>query len=216
VSGARRRRQRRLGRTLGRVAVVLITLALIVGGVIGAVRLSDRDSGGDDEPKAAPTPSSTPLEQFDTSSLEVARTGFCSRVAPAAVEEALGAPPESADSWNNGDRAEVADGVRDVVHEYGCSWTAADGRVAEAWVFAPPVARSDVPGLRRATAQEQGCRRLADAPAYGAGSVAVRCGRGSTAFHGLFGDAWLSCSLSGTDLGRTGRWCVTVAQAASA
>jgi hypothetical protein len=49
----------------------------------------------------------------------------------------------------------------------------------------------------------------------------VRCGDEVT-FHGLFGDAWLSCSLSavGADqdglVDRTGRWCVAVAQAASA
>ena len=39
-----------------------------------------------------------------------------------------------------------------------------------------------------------------------------------TAYHGLFGDAWLSCSLSARaavdDLAeRTDRWCATVVQA---
>ena len=49
--------------------------------------------------------------------------------------------------------------------------------------------------------------------------VWVRCEDGTTAFHGLFGDAWLSCSLrirpaGDADLDRVGRWCATVAQAA--
>ena len=55
-------------------------------------------------------------------------------------------------------------------------------------------------------------------------SAAVRCaddGAVVASYRGLFGDAWLSCSVepAGPDDGlveRTGRWCVTVLQAASA
>jgi hypothetical protein len=63
-----------------------------------------------------------------------------------------------------------------------------------------------------------------DASAFGSPSVAVGCRAGRTltaAYHGLFGDAWLSCSLAvpvggaaRADLvDRAGRWCVAVAAA---
>ena len=133
------------------------------------------------------------MTDFDTGDVTIGRAEFCSRVAPTAVEEALGGAATSSENYANGDRAEVAPGVRDVAHEYGCTWTAADGTVARAWVFAPPVTPEQAGALRRA-ATGKGCRPVPDAPAYGEPSVAVRCGA-ETAFHGLFGDAWLSCSL---------------------
>ena len=174
-------------------------------------------TGGDEEPAADPTPTAqpTPLADFATDSLTVARESFCARVAPAAVEDALGSEPDSADEWVNGDRAAVG-GVTDVVHEYGCRWRAADGTAVSGWVFAPPVTRGRAAGLRRAAAQADGCRPVAGAPAYGSPSVAVRCDDGTTSFHGLFGDAWLSCSAPTGDLALAGRWCVSVAQAATA
>jgi hypothetical protein len=162
----------------------------------------------------------TPLSEFATDSLTVARADFCSQVAPGAVEDALGGEADSAEKWANGDRVELADGVKDVAHEFGCRWSAADGTTAQGWVFAPPVTPGQAEGLRRAAAKANGCRVVPDAPPFGARSVAVRCDDGTTSFHGLFGDAWLSCSLTGTRemdaVDRTGRWCVTVAQAATA
>jgi hypothetical protein len=69
------------------------------------------------------------------------------------------------------------------------------------------------------------CTQPAAAPSYGAPSLALVCPAGNrlwASFRGLFGDAWLACSLSvpaavGEDelLDRAGRWCVAVAQAAS-
>jgi hypothetical protein len=109
-----------------------------------------------------------------------------------------------------------------VAHEYGCRWSAADGTTAQGWVFAPPVTPGQAERLRRAAAKADGCRAVPDAPRFGSRSVAVRCDDGTTAFHGLFGDAWLSCSVtvrgsaSGDAVERTGRWCVSVAQAAAA
>lgn len=193
-------------------AAVLATLVAVTG-------LTACD--GDEQPQT-PVSSivSTPLADFSTTGITIARADFCSRVAPAAVEEALGSTPESADSYANGDRAQLAPGLRDVAHEYGCVWKAADGTVARAWVLAPPVTAEQAAALRRA-ATGRGCRPVEDAPPYGDPSVAVRCGT-QTAFHGLFGDAWLSCSVEATAgapdalLDRTGRWCVTVARAASA
>ncbi|MCB0897180.1 MAG: hypothetical protein H6529_11330 [Nocardioides sp.] len=177
-------------------------------------------SGGSDEPAPAPsTPTPTPLSELDARGLDVARTSFCAQVAPAAVEDALGGASDSSDEWVNGDRARLADGVTDVAHEFGCRWVAADGTTATGWVFAPPVTPKRAEELRTAAAKASGCRPVAAAPPYGAHSVAVRCEDGTTAFHGLFGDAWLSCSLrirpaGDADLDRVGRWCATVAQAA--
>jgi hypothetical protein len=203
-------------------ATAAVTLAALLTGC----------DGDDPAPEPAPDPTSTPLADFATDTVAIARDDFCSRVAPAAVEEALGAPPVASDDYANGERADLAPGVRDVAHEYGCSWSADDGTTARAWVFAPPVPPRQAGRLREAAAQAQGCDPVPDAPRYGSPSVAVTCtsGAGVTiAFHGLFGDAWLSCSLTarsgrvngetGRDdalLDRAGRWCVTVAQAASA
>jgi hypothetical protein len=176
-------------------------------------------------PAPPPEPSSTPLADFATDALAVARQDFCSRVAPAAVEAALGGAAHTSADYGNGDRAEVAPGVRDVAHEYGCRWSTRAGTTARGWVFAPPVTPGQADVLRRAADDERGCVRVADAPRYGARTVAVRCEAGdgvTVAFHGLFGDAWLSCSLAvpgrsapGDLLDRAGRWCVTVAQAAA-
>lgn len=197
-----------MSRAVAVLAALLLALPLALTGC----------SGGDDEPETeTPTAEPTPLADFATDSLAVARESFCARVAPAAVADALGAAPEGGDEWVNGDRATVG-GVTDVVHEYGCRWRAPDGTTASGWVFAPPVTPGRAAGLRRAAADAKGCRAIAGAPAYGSPSVAVRCDDGTTAFHGLFGDAWLSCSISSpdADVARVGRWCVSVAQAATA
>lgn len=220
VSGARRaaRRRRTPARALGVLLLVVVVVALVAGAVLAVAHLT---AGGDDAPVArrpAPSATQTALADLDTASLVVARTDFCARVAPAAAETALGSAPDATDTWHNGDRAAVAPGVRDVVHEFGCSWRVA-GASATAWVFAPPVSGSEAARLARAAAGAKGCQPLPGAPAFGTHSVAVRCGGTSptTTFHGLFGDAWLSCAVSGpTDPAVTERWCVTVAQAAAA
>ena len=175
-------------------------------------------------PSAEPSASATPLADVDTRGVAVAREEFCSRIAPAAVEDALGGPATATDSYANGERARLADGVRDVAHEFGCTWSAADGGVVRAWVLAPPVTRRQAGELGRYAVRENGCAAVPDAPPFGARTVGVRCeadGAVETAFHGLVGDAWLSCSVvvSGPDdelVERAGRWCVTVLQAAAA
>lgn len=174
-------------------------------------------TGSEEEPAADASPATEPtaLADFATEEVTIARDSFCSRVAPAAIEDALGGAPARADEWVNGDRATVG-GVTDVVHEFGCRWRAADGTAVSGWVFAPPVTPGRAAVLRRAAAQAEGCRPVAGAPAYGSPSVAVRCDDGTTSFHGLFGDAWLSCSAPSSDLAVAGRWCMSVAQAATA
>ena len=118
-------------------------------------------------------------------------------MADAAVEEALGAAPEEASAYGNGDQARLAPGIRDRAHEYGCSWTA-DGTTAAAWVYAPPVSRVVATELLRQARAVKGCEPVTAAPAYGEPSAGLVCtstrGREVT-FRGLFGDAWLVCSL---------------------
>jgi hypothetical protein len=171
-----------------------------------------------------PGPTSTPLTALDTAGLVVPRVSFCDRVAPVDAQRALGSEVASSSSYGNGDQTQLTARVRDVAHEFGCIWTAGDDTRARAWVFTPPVTLARARQLRR-TAAGPGCRVLTAASAFGAPSVAVRCrepgGLVRTTFSGLFGDAWLSCELDVagprvaglTD--RTGRWCVTVARAAS-
>ncbi|MBB6626844.1 hypothetical protein H5V45_05875 [Nocardioides sp. KIGAM211] len=191
----------------------------------------------DDAPKApaaAPSDPATPLEDLDTGSLVIVRDAFCDRVSPAEVEAVLGAEVDTSTSYDNGQPAQLSDRVKDVAHEFGCTWTATDGTVGRAWVFAPPVTPARARLLVKAAPDEagDGCTRAGDAADFGAPSVAVVCDgpkRHEASFHGLFGDAWLSCSLTlpadgagagSTDrqalLDRTGTWCVDVAQAAAA
>lgn len=169
-------------------------------------------------PEAEPTPTITSLADLTAADLSIVRGDFCDRVAADAIEDSLGAEPDDSTVWRNGDRARIARGVRDVVHEYGCAWTAA-GATARAWVFAPPVTDRRARELRRLAEQAKRCRPVTDATAFGDRSAAVTCQTSEgpvTSYHGRFGDAWLSCSLSGDDAERTGTWCVRVAEAAAA
>lgn len=196
------------------MARALLSTAATVVLLAGLLAGCDSDAP---QPDATPTATATPLAEIATDTVAVAREGFCERVAPAAVEAALGGAPDDSDAWSNGERARLAAGVTDVAHEYGCAWTA--GRAtARAWVFAPPVTTGQAVELRRGAARARGCDPIADAPAFGTHDRAVRCGN-EVAFHGLFGDAWLSCSLQapGSDLlERAEQWCATVLQAAAA
>lgn len=194
--------------------------------ILLAVLLAACDSDGSTAPAPEPSPSSTPLPDFATEGIAVARDEFCSRVAPAAVETALGADAASADSYGNGDRARLGNGPADVAHEFGCTWRAADGTTVRGWVFVPPVTPARAGRLRADAAAGPRCAVVPRAARFGSRSVAVRCRTADgveTSYHGLFGDAWLSCSLEAPGRGdpadlldRTGRWCVSVAQAAAA
>ena len=199
--------------------------------LVGAVGLSGCDVGSpDDQPSdrssAAPTtPSATPLSAFDTTGLTVPRADFCEQVAPVDAQRALGGEVARSTSYGNGERAPLSRGVRDISHEFGCTWTATDDTRARAWVFTPPVTRARARRLAAAAAGGS-CTPVAGAPSFGTPGAAVRCRDGArvrVVFSGLFGDAWLSCELDvargaagGGLADRTGQWCVTVAQAASA
>jgi hypothetical protein len=201
---------------------------LVTGGVVvvGTVLSDDdgtQDEGGDDF-------RTTALEDFETSGLVVRRASFCGAIDPRQVKAALGADSEAERSWDNGDRIEVTDGVRDVVHEFGCEYVA--GAVtARAWVFAPQIDARRARQLAKAKGPGGLCTGpVARAAPYGEPSSLLSClseGTYLTSYQGLFGDAWLTCELSVTApaageqpeiahlVDRTGRWCVGVALAAS-
>lgn len=213
-------------------SMVVAGLATVLGVVIGVVVLGGGDGdgapggpgdAGGQQPIAPPEVLSTPLADFDTRNLAIGRDSFCDGVDDEAVSEVLGADLDKASSYDNGQRAPVTSEVRDVAHEFGCSWTA-DGTTARGWVFTPPVPRGQARKLIKAASSGIGCRPAADAR-FGKPSVALICdaqGESEASYRGLFGDAWLTCTLvvpAATDstelVDRTGRWCVAVAAAAA-
>lgn len=151
------------------------------------------------------------LASADTTTMTVRRTAFCSALPGATVAAALGAAVDAHTTWQPGQRVRLGK-AEDVADEYGCSWTTASGATARAWVFAPPITADRAAALAKAA--PAGCRPAAAMPAFGAPTSALRCG-GRTLVRGLFGDAWLSCELTGHDVDLVGRWCLAVARAAA-
>lgn len=207
------------GLVVGGVAAVVLTA---IGVAAGTVLLDDEAPA----PPATKPFAVTPLEGFETTTLTVPRASFCSEVDTRQVEAALGSEPVDARGYDNGEDVDLADGVSDVLHEYGCVWAAADGSEARAWVFAPPVDAARAQRMADEAGRSRGCEP-ATTPAYGEPSVGLTCSGKDGArasYRGLFGDAWLTCELTSADPAadpaelreRAGAWCVGVALAASA
>src|SRR3954471_7332475 len=119
--------------------VLVRSLLVAAAGTAGAVGGGGLALGDDDEPAPpARTPfTTTPLGGYDTTGAVVQRGPFCDGIDRRQVSAALGGDTEDATAWQNGDTIDLGNGVQDVAHEFGCRWTAADGTVAQAWVFAP-------------------------------------------------------------------------------
>lgn len=208
----------------------LLTLAPLAIGVAVA---------GDPTPAPAVRPYvATSLEDFDTARAVVRRGAFCDRLPAAASRAALGAR-SAVTAYGNGQDVPALPGLPggEVSHEFGCVFAPADvaadsaaqaGAVqAKAWVFAPPVdaARAQALAAADTGSPAAGCTPRTDAPAYGTPSAALLCATDAArtaTYRGLFGDAWLGCSLTlpvavAEDelLERAGTWCVSVARAAS-
>ncbi|MGZ5398649.1 MAG: hypothetical protein ACXWDM_01465 [Nocardioides sp.] len=177
-------------------------------------------------PEPAAEPERTTLESYDTAGVDVIRGPFCDRVSPTGIEHALGNVPAESESWDDGDRERLPDGTRDRVHEYGCRWTAADATQASAWVFAPPVTAAQARALTRDVSRNAfgaTCRPAPEPGDFGAPGATATCSldSGGTLVEraGLFGDAWLTCSVlaagNPVDLAeRVSEWCVHVVEAA--
>jgi hypothetical protein len=195
--------------------------ALLTGAVLAGC------GGGDATPPTPPKP--TPLASYDGTVAHVQRVSFCSRIPDAAVADAVG-DKVTTSHYGNGERLP---GSEDVSHEYGCVFTGSDV-VARSWVFVPPVTPARAAELASAARGMPGCAEV-PAAKFGSPAVGTLChggGRATVTFRGLFGDAWLACSLAapttadtpaGTRaaaeealVAKAGNWCVQVATTASA
>jgi hypothetical protein len=211
----------------------LLAALLVLPGCSGDAGVSDRRPGGaaDSGAGAPATAEPTPLAEVDTTAATVPREPPCTGLPETAVVTALDGPAAAARRWGNGEPARLTERVRDVAHEWGCAFRSADGTVARAWVFVPPLTPTRAAEVARAVVADQGCRPAPDAPPFGAATAARVCREGGAvvaAYSGLFGDAWLSCSLArprrlvDTPLARdalvagAGSWCVDVLTAARA
>ena len=199
-----------------------VTLVLVLAVSVAACSGSDSSSPPAASSPTAATDAATPLQDLDTTALVVRRGPFCDAVDPAAVERALGEEPADVSAYRSGQRIKVSDNVADVVHEFGCRWTAGDD-TAEAWVFAPPVTRGRAASLARDIDKPAVC---ADGTGPAFGEPWARClttkGQAATlTYGGLFGDAWLGCTLTLTsgsigDVDERGeQWCAAVATGAA-
>jgi hypothetical protein len=197
-------------------AVVLAATPLLLGAC----------SGDESGPQSGPSDPGTPLASYATDRVAVVRAAFCEELPPEAVEAALDGSAAATTTYENGERTRLAPGLRDVAHEYGCTYESEDGTTARAWLFAPPVTAQRAGELAERARTARGCRSDEKGPRFGQPSLALVCDAGgevTVSYRGLFGDAWLSCSVSApagnvaeADLvDRAGRWCVQVAEAAS-
>jgi hypothetical protein len=196
-------------------SAVAATLIAVGGGVLAL-------GGGGGEAGRGSTPfATTPLAGYDTTTAVVARGPFCDQIDLRQAEAALDGTVADSHSWRDGDTVEVSTGVTDVVHEFGCEYAAADGTVAHAWVYAPPVTAEQATRLVRSAGRGPGCEP-GDGPAFGDPTLALTCTKDGVvraSYRGLFGDAWLVCEVvrpagatwDVTD--RAGRWCVGVLDA---
>lgn len=162
---------------------------------------------------SSPTPArplATALSAFETTHVAVRRSAFCDRIPAADVAHLVGSTARGT-SWRDGDRVPLGP-TTDVAHEFGCSWTGTHGRSISAWVFAPPVTAAQASSYAAGAAAK--CARLPGV--FGTSGIGLRCGS-SYSFRGLFGDAWLVCTVSGpaADADVAGRWCVSVVRSAS-
>jgi hypothetical protein len=172
-----------------------------------------------DDPPTRTTPRPTPIAKIDSQAVRLLRADFCDRVPGSASTRALGAAATSDESWANGEPVPGATGSGDVGHEIGCAWTAADGAIARAWVFARPVTATLAGSLVRQAGRQDGCTAAA-APVFGSPSVLQTCtltgGVQRVRRAGLFGDTWLTCEVSGSAEqlpARTDAWCAAVVAA---
>lgn len=197
-----------------RLLVVSVVLTVAAVGIGTFVRTPHHPATTSAPPTSTPTttPTTTPLAEslssVDTATISVQRAPFCDRLAPDDLAAALGGRVQHSAPYSAGQKARVG-GVRDVVDEYGCQWSAA-GAQARAWVFAAAV----TPQWARSLSAQvpHGCRPVHDIQ-YGAPTAALRCGD-SLQLRGLFGDAWLTCELTTRDVDLAGRFCLAVARAA--
>lgn len=187
------------------MAAVLATVVLMAG-------CNDSD-GPSEQASARPTT----LAQLDVAAVTVARVEFCDQVPEAAVRDALGGDPADRAQWGNGDPVPDSGDAGNLGHELGCSWTAADGTAARAWVFGRPVDDAFAGILVQQAGQRKRCTATPSTD-LGNPSVLQTCtlegGVQRVRRAGLLGDSWLTCEVAGPQAaeprGRLEAWCVAV------
>lgn len=198
-------------------AAVAATLLLLGGCTSGSA--APRDS-------AAPVP----LDKVDLSGVSAVRAPYCETLDERALSALLGGRRWRDSSYAPGDRVRLSPGLRDVAHEYGCTFRRR-GITARTWVFAQPVTRRQargyladrrgVPGCRTAGVLRFGFPGVVQAcrPARRADTAGAAPGTDLVTMAGLFGSGYLTCQVSvaagsvGRDdlLDRAQRWCASVA-----
>ncbi|KRF19390.1 hypothetical protein ASG90_20465 [Nocardioides sp. Soil797] len=172
------------------VRSLLLPIVLLLG-------LSLTACSGDDEPSSSPTAKPTPLSAFDADGVTIARTDFCDRIPDDAVERAIG-EVEDTGHYGNGEPAEVTGTVKDIAHEFNCTFTGTSGAVARVWVFVPQVTRARARDLVKEAGRQQGCRRV-PGEGFGKPTTGLACTTkdgAEASYRGLFVDSWLACSVS--------------------
>ncbi len=214
----------------------LVAIALVVALVVTRGG-SDDDASPPPEDPPSPTPLialdtpldvpletslGNPLADYDTTTLTVQRAGFCDLIPAAEVEAVLGGSPRDTRTYDNGQSTVLTAEVTDIAAEHGCRWKRGPA-VARAWVFAPPVSPENAARLVSTARRTTGCSVRRGAPEYGSPTLARTCPVAEgyeVSYRGLFGDAWLVCSLArpgarAATLLTAGEWCVAVAEAAA-
>jgi hypothetical protein len=194
---------------------------------LAAVALTLLGTGCSSDESAAPKASPTPLASLNTSSMQIPRIEFCKLLPDSAVQDALGAKPDSSASYRPGDSVDLPGVGKEVVHEIGCLWRTSAGATARAWIFARPVDAAFARDTIASGKETKGCT-VTPGPAYGEPSTTQTCRLpdGSTRVRhaGLFGQTWLTCEVGdpGTEKNSAGkhavrqradRWCVEVVNA---
>jgi hypothetical protein len=207
-----------------RRGVVLVVAAAVTAVAVGAGVLVRGAPGPDPKLPGKAMFRTTPLAEYDTTGVAVTRAPFCAALDDRQVAAALGGPPTATETWANGDPVDLGNGVADVGHEFGCRFTGADGTLAQAWLFAPPVDAPTAAQLVKRAGRAAGCQ-AGSGPAFGSPTLALTCtkdGVTRASYRGLFGDGWLVCEVARPagatwDVAdRAGRWCVGVLEAAQA
>jgi hypothetical protein len=203
---------------IGRTSVVarlLAVLAVVLIALAGCSR-----AAAPQPPKQLPP---TPIGRLNTGAMTLARVDFCSLLPDNAISKAIGGAPTDQTSWRNGDRTQVDPSQansRDVVHEYGCSWTRQTS-AADAWIYARPVTTAFAQTVLDKTARRPGCK-VVPGPEFGTPHQRQTCtladGTTRVRISGLFKDTFVNCEVIGRAsaqvLGhRTDAWCVQVANA---
>ncbi len=222
-----RRKAEQPHRSGSRTPLLLALVAVTGAAVTTAALLFGPSAGEPPAENSGPSPSpGTSKRPLDLSNLPVARSLACESLHDRELVDALGDEVVDRVDYTSGDTIEIAPGVTDVAHEDGCIYSAV-GAEARVWVFAAPVGTPEARRLVREARGVRGCTFPGDGTGFGTPGLTSVCrvrplegepAAVAATLRGLFGDAWLSCQISGPSSEdpdavrqRADQWCVHVA-----